>query len=147
MSAASIGRFRDRQRNARRSLRARAGFSLIEVLTGVIVMSTALLGLAGAASAGLMQTTRSRDDTQFWGDAQLVLDSLVARGFGAAATTDSTMIRQRKIKWVIASGASAPQKITLVVWRKGYQLTARNVASRAVPDTIVFFLARRSPGT
>jgi prepilin-type N-terminal cleavage/methylation domain-containing protein len=129
------------------SLTSRRGFSLIEVLIGVILLSAALMGLAGAASAGLMQSTRSRDDTQFWGDAQTILDSLVARPYGTAATTDSTTVRRRKIKWVIASPATAPQKITLIVWRRGYQLTRQNVASRAVPDTVVFYLARRVPGS
>ena len=122
------------------------GFSLVEVLVGVMLMSTAVLGLAAAGSAGVKQTTRSRDDSQFWGDAQQILDSLVARGFGQAATTDSQTVRGRKVKWIIAS-PSAPQKITMIVFRKGYQLTARNVASRTVPDTVVYYLSRRTPGT
>jgi Tfp pilus assembly protein PilV len=127
-------------------LLSRRGISLVEVLVGVTLLSTALLGLAAAASAGVKQTTRSRDDTQFWGDAQQILDSLVARGFGLAATTDSTTVRSRKIKWIIDSPASAPQKITLIVFRKGYQLTATNVASPTVPDTVVYYLSRRRPG-
>jgi Tfp pilus assembly protein PilV len=125
---------------------ARRGVSLVEVLIGVTLLSVALLGLSVAASAGLKQHSRSRDDTQYWGDAQLILDSLVARGFGLGATTDSTVVNTRKVKWIVASPASAPQKITLIVWRKGYQLTARNVASASVPDTIVYYLARRRPG-
>lgn len=124
----------------------RGGFSLVEVLVGVILLSTGVLGLAAAGSAGVAQTTRSRDDTQFWGDAQQILDSLVARGFGLPATIDSTIVRTRKIKWIIASPASAPQKITMIVFRKGYQLTARNVASPTVPDTIVYYMSRRRPG-
>jgi Tfp pilus assembly protein PilV len=119
---------------------------LIEVLVGVTVLSTALLGLAGAASLGLKQQTRARDDTQYWGDAQQIMDSLVSRGYGLAATTDSTAVRGRKIKWIIASPATAPQKLTMIVWRKGYQLTAQNVASRSVPDTIVYYMSRRRPG-
>ena len=134
---------RNRQAGPRRP---RRGASLIEVLVGVTVLSTALLGLAGAASLGLKQQTRARDDTQYWGDAQQILDSLVSRGFGLAATTDSTTVRGRKIKWIIASPASAPQKLTMIVWRKGYQLTAQNVASRSVPDTVVYYLSRRRPG-
>jgi hypothetical protein len=147
MSRRHATRSRTRPQRLQWSLSSRRGFSLIEVLIGCILLSSALLGLAGAASAGLMQTTRSRDDTQVWGDAQTILDSLVARGFGSAATTDSTTVRRRKVKWIIASPATAPQKITLIVWRKGYQLTAQNVASPAVPDTIVFYLARRGPGS
>lgn len=147
MSGRHATRFRPRRQSPRWSLASRRGFSLVEVLIGVILLSAALLGLAGAASAGLMQNTRSRDDTQFWGDAQTILDSLVARPYGTAATTDSTTVRRRKIKWIIASPATAPQKITLIVWRRGYQLTRQNVASRAVPDTIVFYLARRGPGS
>ena len=133
----------DRENPPRRS---RRGFSLVEVLVAVTVLSSALLGLAGTASLGLMQNTRSRDDTQYWGDAQQVLDSLVSRGFGLAANTDSTTVRGRKIKWIIASPASAPQQVTVIVARKGYQLTAQNISSAPVRDTIVYYLSRRRPG-
>jgi hypothetical protein len=147
MSRRHATRSRTRPQGPQWSLPSRRGFSLIEVLIGCILLSSALLGLAGAASAGLMQATRSRDDTQFWGDAQTILDSLVARPYGTAATTDSTTVRRRKIKWIIASPATAPQMVTVIVWRRGYQLTRQNVASPAVPDTIVFYLARRGPGS
>jgi len=126
---------------------SRRGFSLVEVMVGVMLLSTAVLGLAAAGSAGVKQITRARDDSQFWGDAQQIMDSLVARGYGLAATTDSQTVRGRKIKWIIASPATAPQKITMIVFRKGYQLTARNVSASTVPDTVVYYMSRRRPGS
>jgi len=126
---------------------SRRGFSLVEVMVGVMLLSTAVLGLAAVGAAGVKHTTRARDDSQFWGDAQQILDSLVARGYGLAATTDSQTVRGRKIKWIIASPATAPQKITMIVFRKGYQLTRQNVASQTVPDTVVYYMSRRRPGT
>ncbi len=42
----------------------RAGFSLIEVLIAVTLLAVAMLGVAGAASLGLAQMSKARQDLQ-----------------------------------------------------------------------------------
>jgi hypothetical protein len=110
-------------------------------MIGTTMFTAALLGLAAAASVGISQTGRAREDTQYWGDAQQVIDSLMATGFGNI-TDDSTLLRGRRITWHAGSSASAPQQVTLGVARHGYANRFSNVR-----DTIVMFLAKTKPGS
>jgi type II secretory pathway pseudopilin PulG len=130
------------KRTKRFSLRfvRRRGFSLIEVIVGIVMMTAALLGLAAAAAVGLRQTSRAREDSQYWGDAQRVIDSLISRGFNQSSTGSAT-VNGRTIEWIVGSGATAPQQIKIVVWRKGY--TNRFTT---VKDTVVLYLSRTTPG-
>jgi prepilin-type N-terminal cleavage/methylation domain-containing protein len=128
-----------RPQRTRRGAR-RSGFSLVEVIVGITILSGALLGLAATASVGIKQTSRAREDTQYWGDAQQVMDSLLARGFGNVASGQTT-VRGRGLKWEVGSSASAPQQIRLIVSRKGYQNRFKSVA-----DTVIFYLAKSTPG-
>jgi Tfp pilus assembly protein PilV len=122
-------------------LAARRGISLIEMMVGMTMFTLALLGLAGAASVGLKNSTRSRLDSQYWADAQRVIDSLIMRGFNAS-TSSSTSVNGRPIKWVIGSGASAPQDVKVIIWRTGYQNRFATVV-----DTIQLYLSKTAPGT
>jgi len=140
-----------RVKTGRRRLARQRGFSLIEVMIGLLMMTCALLGLAAAAAVGLGQTSRSRQDSQYWSDAQRIADSLIMRGFNAS-TSSSTSVNGRPIKWIVGSGASAPQLIQVVVWRTGYQKKRSQtnvVDSRytSVQDTIVLYLSKPVPGT
>src|SRR5947207_8372600 len=103
----------------RRGLARQRGFSLVELMIGITIFTGALLGLAAAASVGIKQNSRAREDTQYWGDAQQVMDSLLAKGFGNI-TDDSALVRGRRITWHAGSSVSAPQQITLGVARHGY---------------------------
>lgn len=123
-----------------RPMRPRRGGSLIEVMVGITILSAGVLGLAAAASVGIKQQSRAREDTQYWGDAQQVLDSLIARGFGNVASGSATL-RGRSVRWLAGSSASAPQQLTLIVGRNGYQNRFR-----AVEDTVVVFLSKTTPG-
>ena len=125
-----------------RSLRLlrRRGFSLIEVIVGIVMMTAALLGLAAAAAVGIRQTSRAREDSQYWADAQRVIDSLISRGFNQSSTGSAT-VNGRTIEWIVGSGATAPQQIKVVVWRKGY--TNRFTT---VKDTVMLYLSRTTPG-
>jgi prepilin-type N-terminal cleavage/methylation domain-containing protein len=116
------------------------GFSLIEVMIGVTIMTAAVLGLAATTTLGLKHTSRSREDTQFWGDAQQVMDSLVGRGFGQVVSGQTT-IRGRSVRWEVGSSASAPQLIRLIATRNGYQNRFRSVS-----DTIIVYLSKTVPG-
>jgi type II secretory pathway pseudopilin PulG len=121
-------------------MRPRRGGSLIEVMVGITILSAGVLGLAAAASVGIKQQNRAREDTQYWGDAQQVLDSLIARGFGNVASGSATL-RGRSLRWLAGSSASAPQQLTLIVGRNSYQNRFR-----AVEDTVVVFLSKTTPG-
>jgi prepilin-type N-terminal cleavage/methylation domain-containing protein len=130
-------------RSARRRFRPferQRGFSLAEVMVGITIMSGALLGLAATASVGIRQTSRAREDTQYWGDAQQIMDSILVRGY-TNAVSGQTTVRGRAIAWEVESVTSGPKQIRLIVSRKGYQ---NRFAS--VKDTIVVYLSRATPG-
>jgi len=122
-----------RMRNAR-------GFTLVEVLVGITVLTVALLGLAAAAGTSIRSMARAREEVQYWGDAQEVMDSLMGKGFGNV-TSGSTTLRGRVISWTAGSAASAPQQLTLFMERPNY-----SSRSTLVRDTIVIYLSKMVPG-
>lgn len=64
--------------------RGSAGFGLIEVLVGLVVLTAGLLGAAALASAVEQQRSRAARETARTLVAQQVLDSLRQAGFDAA---------------------------------------------------------------
>jgi len=134
-------------RQARRF--SKDGFSLIEVMVGMTMLTGAMLGLTAAASTGIRQTTRAREDSQEWADAQQFIDSVVAVGFGnvASRTNEAVSVRGRTIRWDATAPTSSPQTLTFRVSRNSYQ-TLRGSATRygAATDTIIVFLSSGTPG-
>jgi len=119
---------------------AQNGFTLIEVVVGILILTVALLGLAASAGMGLKATTRSREEVRYWADAQEVIDSLMGTGFGNIAS-GSTTIRGRQISWTAGSAAAAPQSLTVIVQRPNYLTPWRTVS-----DTILLNLSKSVPG-
>ncbi len=129
--------------------RPRRGVSLVEVMVGMAMLTIAVLGLAAAASTALRQTTRARDDSQYWADVQRIGDSLIMRGFGNT-TSNSTSVNRRPIKWVVMSGPTAPESIYVIAWRTGYQVTRGTGNAKpykTVIDTAVLYISRNVPGS
>jgi Tfp pilus assembly protein PilV len=127
----------------RPQLLRRRGFSLVEVLVGITMLTGALLGLAAAASNGIRQNTRARDDSQEWADAQQVIDSVVALGWGnVPAGERTTVVRSRSIIWNAAAPTTSTQKISFWIPRSTYQ-TKTGSATRygAATDTVVLYLS------
>ena len=67
-----------RQRQRRRHV-ARRGFTLVEVIVAIVVLSIGVLGLAGTASYVTMQMYGAREQTIAANMATKVIDSLAAR--------------------------------------------------------------------
>ncbi|HEX9220981.1 MAG TPA: prepilin-type N-terminal cleavage/methylation domain-containing protein, partial [Gemmatimonadaceae bacterium] len=59
----------------------RGGFSLVEVLVAMSLLTVVMMGLGGAATLGLSQMGKARQDLQYSADVQQVTDSLVAKGW------------------------------------------------------------------
>jgi prepilin-type N-terminal cleavage/methylation domain-containing protein len=113
----------------------RGGFSLIEVLVSVSLLSLVLMGLSGAAALGLSQMAKSRQDLQYSADIQQVTDSLIAKGYQNVATGSAT-IRGRSVAWTVTTVNAKSQKIALVAQRRGLANTSTMYA-----DTITVYLA------
>jgi len=114
---------------------ARAGFSLVEVLVSVTLLSFVMMGVGGAATLGLAQMEKARQDLQYSADVQQLTDSLVAKGWNNVATGSST-IRGRAVAWTVANVNARSQKIAIVVQRRG-QANASVIYS----DTVTLYLS------
>lgn len=104
----------------RQSIRStqREGFSLIEVLVSVSLLSLVLLGLSGATALGLTQMAKARQDIQYAADVQQVTDSLVAKGYQNVVSGSET-IRGRSVSWTVTTVNAKSQKIDIVAQRRG----------------------------
>jgi prepilin-type N-terminal cleavage/methylation domain-containing protein len=127
----------------RQSIRTkeRDGFSLIEVIVSVSVLSLVLMGLSGAAALGLSQMSKARQDLQYSADVQQVTDSLVAASSINRYTkvaSGSTTIRGRAISWTATDVNVKSQKVAIVVPRRGQM-----DASVMYADTVTIYLSNR----
>ncbi len=113
----------------------RAGFSLIEVLVSVTLLSLVLMGLSGAATLGLSQMAKARQDLQYAADVQQVTDSLIAKGY-QNVTSGSATIRGRSVAWTVTTVNTKSQQIALVAQRRGLANTSIMYA-----DTVTLYLA------
>jgi prepilin-type N-terminal cleavage/methylation domain-containing protein len=119
----------------------RDGFSLIEVIVSVSVLSLVLMGLSGAAALGLSQMSKARQDLQYSADVQQVTDSLVAvssiNRYTKVASGSAT-IRGRAISWTATDVNLKSQKVAIVVPRRGQM-----DASVMYADTVTIYLSNR----
>jgi prepilin-type N-terminal cleavage/methylation domain-containing protein len=114
---------------------ARGGFSLVEVLISMSLLSIVMMGLGGAATLGLSQMGNARQDLQYAADVQQVSDSLVATGWNKV-TSGSATIRGRAVSWTVTTINPKSQKVAIVVQRRGQANT-----SVIFPDTVTLYLA------
>ena len=117
----------------------RRGYSLLEVLVTIVVLSLGLLAIATAAGLSFRDMSRSRRDTQYWADVQQVLDSLTLVGW-AGVTNGSTTIRGRPISWTVSTVNSKTKQLAVLVTRYQYlSLTS------TVEDPVTLTLSSPSP--
>ena len=114
---------------------ARDGFSLIEVLVAMWLLTVVMMGLASAAALGLSQMGKARQDLQYSADVQQISDSLVAKGWNKV-TDGSQTIRGRSVSWTVTNVNPKSQKLNIVVQRRGLANTAMMFS-----DTVTLYLA------
>ena len=115
--------------------RKREGFSLMEVLISMSLLTVVMMGLAGAATLGLSQMGKARQDLQYSADVQQISDSLVAKGWNKV-TDGSQTIRGRSVSWTVTNLNAKSQKLNIVVQRRGLAN-----ASVIYSDTVTLYLA------
>lgn len=113
----------------------RDGFSLVEVIVSVTLLSLVLMGLSGAAALGLSQMGKARQDLQYSADVQQVTDSLIAKGYQNVADGSAT-IRGRAVSWSVTTVNAKSQKLAVIAQRRGLVDTNAMYA-----DTITVYLA------
>jgi prepilin-type N-terminal cleavage/methylation domain-containing protein len=113
----------------------REGFSLMEVIVSVSLLSLVLMGLSGAAALGLTQMSKARQDLQFAADVQQVSDSLIAKGY-LNVTNGSATVRGRAISWTVSTVNTKSQAVSIVAQRRGLANPSTMYA-----DTVTLYLA------
>jgi prepilin-type N-terminal cleavage/methylation domain-containing protein len=113
----------------------RAGFSLVEVLVSMTLMAVVMMGLGGAATLGLSQMGKARQDLQYSADVQQLTDSLVAKGWNNVVSGSGTM-RGRVVSWTVTNINAKSQQVKIVVQRRGQANT-----SLIYPDTVTLYLS------
>jgi prepilin-type N-terminal cleavage/methylation domain-containing protein len=113
----------------------RAGFSLVEVLVSMTLMAVVMMGLGGAATLGLSQMGKARQDLQYSADVQQLTDSLVAKGWNNVVSGSGTM-RGRVVSWTVTTINAKSQEVKIVVQRRGQANT-----SVIYPDTVTLYLS------
>lgn len=121
--------------NPSMELQNRDGFSLVDVLVGMVLLSFVMMGLGGAAALGLSQMAKSRQDLQYSADVQQVTDSLVAKGWNNVATGSQT-IRGRAMSWTVSTLNPKSQKVVVIAQRRGLENT-----TLIYSDTVTIYLA------
>jgi prepilin-type N-terminal cleavage/methylation domain-containing protein len=112
------------------------GFSLVEVMIAITLLGVAIMSLAGAATLGLAQMGKARQDLQYSADVQQVADSLVGVGWNHVSNGSST-IRGRPVSWTVTTVSANSQKLDILVQRRG-QASQTTVYQ----DTVTLFLAK-----
>jgi Tfp pilus assembly protein PilV len=116
--------------------RERDGFSIVELLVAVTLLSSAIISLAGAASRGLSHLGSARQDLQYSADVQQVTDSLVGVGWNHVSTGSST-IRGRPVSWTVSTLSPNSQRVDVKVFRRG-----QAAVNLTYTDTVTIFLAK-----
>jgi prepilin-type N-terminal cleavage/methylation domain-containing protein len=113
----------------------RGGFSLVEVLIAMSLLTVVMMGLGGATTLGLAQMGKARQDLQYSADVQQVTDSLVAKGWNNVSTGSAT-IRGRSVAWTVSTINAKSQKLAIVVQRRGQANTGVIYS-----DTVTLYLS------
>ncbi len=107
------------------------GVSLIEVMVAMVMLTSAVLGLAAAAGLAVRTTIRGRQDIQLWAAVQWKADSLVSLGWGNV-TSGSDTFQGYPMSWTV-SGAN-PERIDLLVDH------ASLTTGAMIRDTLILYL-------
>jgi prepilin-type N-terminal cleavage/methylation domain-containing protein len=116
--------------------RQNPGFSLVEVLVAVTLLGISMMSLAGAATLGLSQMGKARQDLLYSADVQEVADSLIGAGWNKV-TSGSSTIHGGSATWTATTIGPNSEKVDVVVTRQG-QANAALVYS----DTLTLYLAK-----
>jgi len=118
------------------SSKSNRGFSLVEVMIAITLLGVGVMSLAGAATLGLAEMGKARQDLQYSADVQQVADSLVGVGWNHVSNGSST-IRGRPVSWTVSTASTSSQKVDIILERRG-QASETTVYQ----DTVTLFLAK-----
>lgn len=100
--------------------RSRRGLSVVEVLVALMLVSVALLGIAGSTALALRQTFDAAKRRAVAHRAHTRLDLLASQGCLRASSGMLTSVDGSIEHWIVAAGPSAFGLVTdTITWRSG----------------------------
>ena len=115
---------------------SRDGFSLVEVMISMTLLGVAMMSLAGAATLGLSQMGKARQDLQYSADVQQVADSLVGAGWNHVSNGSAT-VRGRPVSWTVSNATANSQRVDLLIQRRG-----QANQTLVYQDTVTLYVAK-----
>jgi hypothetical protein len=94
------------------------------------------MSIAGAATLGLTQMGKARQDLQYSADVQQVADSLISVGYSNVAN-GSASVRGRAVSWTVGNPNANTQRIDIIAQRRG-----QANATLFYTDTVTLFLSK-----
>ena len=111
--------------------RCRSGFTIVEMITAIVLLSIGVLGLAAAVGAIASLMNASQVDTQLRARGQSEMERLLAAG-SSSVTSGERAEKPYFTKWSVRDGVL--REIALVVEHR--------VGSKVVADTFVTLIRR-----
>ncbi|MFQ5689515.1 MAG: prepilin-type N-terminal cleavage/methylation domain-containing protein [Gemmatimonadota bacterium] len=111
------------------------GFTIIEILVALTILSVAIMSLITASTLATRQMKMSKADTKVWMAVQSELETLTAQGYDNV-TAGSATVQGYPMTWTVSG--TDPKKVTLIVQRKDWR-------QAVVPDTFVTYLSDWRP--
>lgn len=127
----------------------RSGFSLVELVVAMLILTVGLLGMAGATAYVIQRTALSELDTQRAAALQGVIETLRARPFDEVESGERTL-DALTVEWESDPSGATDQRtkmLTIVVGGPGRRVGSgsRFALSATVVDTFTYRLIRRDP--
>jgi prepilin-type N-terminal cleavage/methylation domain-containing protein len=128
-----------KQPNPEQPKSVRGGFSLVEIIAAIMILSTGLLAMAGSMTYIAAQLRSSSFDTQRNLARQQVIEQIRGTFFANVATnTTGVTVGQYTVRWNVTSHASnAIRRVQLITQGPAYR-SQRQGARTIVQDTVMF---------
>lgn len=112
-------------------MNSRQGFTLIEVIISVLIMSLLLGGLVSTGMVAGNQLRVSQTDMRVWKATNYQMEKLLAQGYSTVASGNDT-VQGFSVVWTVTG--TDPKKILLVIDRT-------TLTGEVRPDSFVTYLA------
>ena len=124
---------------------ARRGFTLIEVIAAIVILTVGVLGLAGTTAYVIRQVTLANVMTERSVAQQTVIEKLQALPY-TSVVAGSDSVGKFTMRWTVADETAASKLVTIVTSGPGLHTSTGNpfpTLGPAVADTFVYRVITR----
>jgi len=122
---------------------ARDGFSLVELVVALVILTIGILGLAGTTVYVVRQVAVAGMETDRAAALQAGIERMRAIGYDNIGTGTDT-VGQYTVSWSVSSTATNSKTMQVITTGPGYESTGDGTPSlsRTVPDTFTYVLLK-----